>query len=336
MKKEAKFWTNLSNDRIQCLLCPHNCKIDNGKRGICNARINEDGKLYTLIYGSCSSLAVDPIEKKPLYHFYPGSSAFSLGTVGCNFKCLHCQNYTISTADIFDFPYIREITPEQSVELARHYGCEGISYTYNEPTIWYEFTLDSAKLAKEAGLYTCYVTNGYICEEPLREISKVLDAMNIDVKAFTEDFYRRVCKARLQPVLDTCVLAKELGIHIELTYLVIPGYNDSLEEVKKFCKWVLDNLGRNIAVHFSRFHPDHKMLDVPVTPMETLLKIYKTARDIGINYTYLGNVVHGSYEDTFCPNCGSTCINRIGYSINLKGFKDGKCAKCGYILPIIY
>lgn len=333
MKKEAKFWKKLSDKKVQCNLCSHRCKINDGSTGICGVRKNENGKLYTLIYGSYSSMAIDPIEKKPLYHFHPGTNVFSLGTVGCNFKCLYCQNYTISKAGP-TFPYIREITAEDSIKLAKQYECQGIAYTYNEPTIWYEFTLDSAKLAKKAGLYTCYVTNGYIAKDPLKEISPYLDAMNIDVKAFTEDFYKKVSKAHLEPVLNTCILAKELGIHIELTYLVIPGYNDSLEEVKEFCNWVTKKLGDDIPVHFSRFHPDNEMMDVPSTPMQTMLKIYDAAKETGILYPYLGNVAHGDYENTFCPNCGSVCISRSGYSIDSHGIKDGKCVKCGYLLPI--
>ena len=207
MKKEAVFWNKINDKKVQCNLCSHNCNINEGKVGICGVRKNENGKLQTLIYGSASSLASDPIEKKPLYHFYPGTFAFSMGSIGCNFKCSHCQNYTISTADT-SFSYLKEITPDKVVELAKQHNCQGVSYTYNEPTIWHEFTLDSAKLVKKAGLYTCYVTNGYICQDPLREISSYLDAMNIDVKAFNDDFYRKVCKSRLEPVLNTCELAK--------------------------------------------------------------------------------------------------------------------------------
>jgi len=334
MKREASFWKKIEDKKVQCSLCSHNCKINEGKIGICGVRRNENGKLYTLIYGSCSSLAADPIEKKPLYHFYPGTNAFSMGTVGCNFKCNHCQNYTISTAGP-QFHYMRELTPEQVVELAKEYSCQGVSYTYNEPTIWHEFCFDSAKLVKKAGLYTCYVSNGYISEDALKDISPYLDAMNIDVKAFNDDFYKKICKARLEPVLKTCELAKELNIHIELTYLVIPGYNDSIDEVKKFCNWIVEKLGNFIPVHFSCFHPDYNMTNVPRTPMETLLRIYEIAKKSGILYPYLGNVTHGNYENTFCPKCGSVCIERNGYSINLDGFIDDKCVKCGNILPIV-
>ena len=221
------------------------------------------------------------------------------------------------------------------MELAKEYSCQGVSYTYNEPTIWHEFCFDSAKLAKKAGLYTCYVTNGYITEKALRELSSCLDAMNIDVKAFTDGFYKKICKARLEPVLKTCELAKDLGIHVELTYLVIPTYNDSLNEIKAFCKWVVEKLDKNVPIHFSRFHPDYNMIDIPMTPMETLVKIYQTAKETGILYVFLGNVIHGNYENTTCPKCGNYVIKRAGYTINLDGFKEGKCIKCGYTLPIM-
>ena len=334
MIKEARFWEKLDDGYVRCVLCSHNCKIKNDKTGICGVRRNHDGKLETLIYGSCSSVASDPIEKKPLYHFHPGTQAFSVGTIGCNFKCLHCQNYSISTADM-SFPYLRELTPEETVLLAKQYACEGIAYTYNEPTIWYEFTFDSARLAKKDGLYTVYVTNGYISEEPLRELSGFLDAMNVDIKAFTDKFYRKVCKAKLEPVLKTCELAKELGIHLELTYLVIPGYNDSVDEVKQFSKWVVDKLDKDVPVHFSRFHPDYKMQDVSSTPMNALLKAYDAAKEAGVSFVYLGNVPRGDYDNTYCPVCGNLCIERIGYRVSLDGLVDGKCSKCGSMLPVI-
>jgi pyruvate formate lyase activating enzyme len=334
MKKIASFWKIINDKKVQCNLCAHNCKIDENNVGICGVRRNENGKLYTIIYGSSSSLASDPIEKKPLYHFYPGSYAFSMGSIGCNFKCTHCQNYSISTAEI-NFPYVKEITPEQAVDLAKQQNCQGISYTYNEPTIWHEFSLDSAKIAKKKGLYTCYVTNGYINEDPLKELSQYLDAMNIDVKAFDDNFYKKICKSSLKPVLNTCELAKELGIHIELTYLVIPGHNDKLEEIRSFCRWIVEKLDERTPVHFSRFHPDYKMINVDITPMKTLLKIYEVAKEEGVLYPYLGNVAHNEYENTYCPKCKNISIERKNYTINLDGLKDNKCSKCGYKLPII-
>jgi len=334
MKKEARFWESTGNNNVQCFLCPHNCKINVDKRGICGVRRNEGGKLYSLIYSSCSSVAEDPIEKKPLYHFYPGSTALSLGSVGCNLRCDHCQNYGISRAlpeDIF----LNEISPQAAVDLAKKHGCRGIAWTYNEPTIWHEYTFDSAKLTKEAGLYTVYVTNGYINEEPLKEISPYLDAMNIDVKAFHEDFYKKICKARLEPVLNTCEIAKNLGIHIEVTYLVISGINDSLDEIRKFCRWVVEKLGEDTPVHFSRFHPDYKMTDVPATPTDTLLKIYEISKDVGILFPYIGNVPHGEYENTFCPSCGNGIVERYGFTANKIGLKNGRCKQCGTNIPIV-
>lgn len=333
MKREARFWKTISDKKLQCNLCSHSCKINNDNFGICRVRKNENGKLNTLIYGSCSSVAVDPIEKKPLFHFYPGTNVFSLGTVGCNFKCSHCQNYGISAASL-DYSNIREIEPEQVVELAKDNNCQGIAWTYNEPSIWYEYTFDASKLAKENDLYTVYVSNGYIAEEPLREISPFLDAINVDVKAFTDDFYKKICKARLEPVLQTCEIVKELGIHLEVTYLIIPTLNDSEDEITNFCEWVVDKLGKNVPVHFSRFRPDYKMRDIQMTPMNTMLKAYDIAKKTGVLFPYLGNIPSGDYENTVCPNCGNICIERNGYSINLDGFSNGRCIKCNNHIPI--
>jgi pyruvate formate lyase activating enzyme len=227
------------------------------------------------------------------------------------------------------------MSPEESIILAKEHGCRGISWTYNEPTIWYEYTYDSAKLAKKSDLYTVYVTNGFIAEEPLKEISPYLDAMNIDVKSFSDQFYKSVCKARLPSILNTCTLAKDLNIHIELTYLVIPGLNDTLDEIKQFCKWILDSLGETTVVHFSRFHPDYKMTSRPMTPIETLRQIYDTAKEMGLNYVYLGNLPHGLYDNTFCPSCGNTCVERHGYTVNVEGIKNVACSTCEKKLPIV-
>lgn len=336
MKKKAKFWKKLNEDKeVRCNLCYQSCKIKEGNIGFCGVRKNIDGSLYSLIYGSASSVAVDPIEKKPLYNFHPGTNALSLGTVGCNFKCLHCQNASISQVTPDDFPYMNEFTSEQVVELAKQRGCEGIAWTYNEPTIWHEFSYDTAKLANKEGLYNVYVSNGFIQEEPLREISPYLDALNIDIKAFEDKFYKDICQARLKPVLRTCELAKELEIHLEVTYLVIPGYNDSDKQLKDFCSWVVNKLGVDTPVHFSRFYPDHKMRDVPMTPMETMKKAYNLAKDTGLNYTYLGNVLAQGFDNTFCPKCGNTCISRSGYSIDMDGIQNRKCKSCGAEISIV-
>jgi pyruvate formate lyase activating enzyme len=334
MKQEARFWKPNRDNAVQCQLCPHTCTIKPGKHGVCGVRENQSGKLYTLIYGMVSSMAVDPIEKKPLYHFHPGTHAFSLGSVGCTFRCDHCQNFSISAARP-DSSHLREVSPEEAVALAVDRGCEGISWTYNEPTIWHEYSVDTSKVAKKQGLYTTYVTNGYINEEPLRELAPFLDAMNIDVKAFTDDFYRRICKARLDPVLRTCELAKQLGIHVEVTYLVIPGLNDSLDEVRGFCSWVVEALGVDTPVHFTRFHPDYKMTNVPMTPIETLKQVVDVARDAGIVFPYMGNVLHSEYENTICPGCGAVCVERYGFEPRLRDLKEGCCVRCGTSLSMV-
>lgn len=330
----AKYWHPIEGNSVQCELCPHNCKIGDKKTGICGVRENHQGKLYSLVYGLSTGGSVDPIEKKPLYHFYPASSVLSYGTVGCNLKCLHCQNYTTSQSGV-DMSYLIHIELDDIPILCKKYNCGGVAWTYNEPTVWYEFTLEGSKLVKKNDLYTCYVSNGYINEAPLREISPYLDAINIDVKSFSEDFYRKVSKAKLKPVLDTCVLAKSLGIHIELTYLIIPTYNDSEKELAEFSKWVYDSLGKEIPVHFSRFHPDYKLIEVPPTPFSTLKKAHQIAKTAGLDYVYIGNVPGSTEDNTYCPKCNALLIERKGFFINLNRTKDSICYKCGAKINII-
>lgn len=310
------------------------CKISDDKLGLCGVRQNKGGRLHTLIYGKASSVANDPIEKKPLYHFHPGTRVLSFGTVGCNLKCLFCQNYTISQVRYGSIP-MRDVALDEVVPLIERYGSSGVAWTYNEPTIWHEFTYDASKLVKEVGYYSVYVTNGYINEDPLREIAPYLDAMNVDVKSFTEEFYRKLCKGRLQPILDTCILARELGIHLELTKLVVPEENDSPEETKAFCRWVVENLGESTPVHFSRFHPDYKMRDRAVTPVETLDEAYEIAHSEGLRYVYLGNIPHDPKENTYCPNCGNLVIERWGFSVGEMNLDGNKCSSCGESLDIV-
>jgi pyruvate formate lyase activating enzyme len=331
--KEARFWEK-EGERVVCSLCPHLCKIDNGRRGICGVRENQGGRLVSLIYGQVSSVHVDPIEKKPFFHFMPGKRALSLGTIGCNMKCLHCQNYTISQAR-FEEIHLREFTPDQVCDMSEREKCPIIAWTYNEPSIWHEFTLDTSKEAKRRGLRSVYVTNGFIEEEPLREIAPYLDGMNVDIKAFHDGFYKKICKARLEPVLRATELAHELGKHLELTYLVIPGKNDSKEEIGEFSRWVRDSLDPSVPVHFSRFHPDYLMTDVPLTPMETLEMAYQVAREAGLRFVYLGNIPVDRRENTYCPKCGNLAIRRTGFSSVIMGMKEGKCAKCGTDLNMV-
>lgn len=329
MIRDAMLWESIDDQRVHCFACAHECKIKKWDSGICHVRQNLDGKLATLIYAEVSSMNVDPIEKKPLFHFYPGSRVFSLGSVSCNFKCEHCQNYDISFADVRELG-TTEVLPERSVQLALERNCRGIAWTYNEPAIWFEYTYDSAILAKEAGLYTVYVTNGYMSPQALEKIGPYLDAANVDVKGFSKKFYGSVCNARLDPVLRTCERMHETDIHLELTYLIIPGLNDDDEQLAAFSTWAV-SIDPDIPVHFSRFHPDWRMLDRPATPMETLEKAHHIATSAGLRYVYLGNVA-SLHENTFCPKCNTLVIERGGYQTKKRG---NTCPRCGYVVPII-
>jgi pyruvate formate lyase activating enzyme len=327
-------YESLSDDQVNCHLCAHDCRISPGKRGICGVRENHKGTLYSLIMRRMSSMHADPIEKKPLYHFHPSTTVMSFGTIGCNFSCAHCQNYSISSAEPGRFP-LKRLDPAAVVELTRTYGCKGIAWTYNEPTIWYETTLEGSRHAVEAGLYTCYVTNGYIQEEPLWEISPHLGAMNIDVKAFRETFYKQICKAKLQPVLDTCVLAKELGIHVELTYLIIPDLNDADDEFRDFAVWVRDSLAPSVPIHFSRFHPDFKMMDRSATPRDTMKRAVRAARGVGLEHVYVGNIHQPDDEQTRCAKCGKVLVDRAGFSAKVLYASDASCPGCGRPVPFV-
>lgn len=330
---EARYYT-VEAGKVRCSLCPHSCLISDGKRGICGVRENNGGKLYSLIYGRASSIHLDPIEKKPFFHFLPGTTAMSFGSIGCNLSCIHCQNYAISKAKVDEFTLV-EITPDEVVHSALEAGASSISWTYNEPTIWHEFTTEASKVAHGAGLKTNYVTNGYIQDEPLRELKGVIDAMNIDVKGFTEDFYGKVCGGKLAPVLRTCEQAVKLEIHVELTYLVIPGHNDRHEDLAGFSRWVVNSLGRDVPVHFSAFHPDYKLTRIPRTPQETLLAAYDIASGAGLEFVYLGNVHAGERDDTFCPKCRTLAVERDGFWARSVNLRDGKCSKCGASLNMI-
>ncbi len=332
--KEAMLWDPAGNDVVECSLCSHRCKIVDGKRGICGVRENQDGTLYSLVYGKAIAVHLDPIEKKPLYHFHPGTDVMSFGTVGCNFRCGFCQNWDISQRDI-DMVKGPSMTPEDAVAVSLRQGAAGIAWTYNEPTIWFEFTYEASKLAKKEGLYTCYVTNGYMTAEALETIAPYLDAMNIDVKSFDDGFYSDLCGSHLEPVKKTCRRAVELGIHIELTTLIVPGGNDSREELDKFTKWVHDELGPEVPVHFSRFHGDYKMSDLPPTPAATLEMAYDIAKENGLAHVFLGNIRIPGKEDTYCPKCNNTVISRSGFSARATGSDWNICSNCGSEISVI-
>ena len=331
---EARQYHHGEDTAVVCSLCNHRCTIREGKHGICGVRENRNGTLYALTYGKVSSEAVDPIEKKPLYHFLPGTLSYSIGSIGCNFRCEHCQNWQISRAD-FTGITLRDISPEEGVQRALARSCASISWTYNEPTIWHEYALDMGRLAKKQGLATVYVTNGYITEEALREIAPVLDAFRVDIKAFTEEFYKKVCGAKLQPVLDSTALARELGMHVEVVNLVIPGLNDSPGETGALIRWVVEHLGPDTPMHFTRFHPDYQMRDREATPVATLERICRQAQENGLHYPYVGNVFMHRYESTCCPICGALLIERRGFSAVKRNLAGRRCTACGAEIAIV-
>ncbi|HJJ51005.1 MAG TPA: AmmeMemoRadiSam system radical SAM enzyme, partial [Methanocorpusculum sp.] len=317
----ARLW-KVSGDKIACGVCAKRCMIAKGERGFCGVRVNTDGILYADSYGLLTAANLDPIEKKPLYQFLPGTTTFSISGFGCNFTCKHCQNYTLSQTTKISAEYV---SPETVVLEAVRLGAQSISFTYNEPTISFEYVYDTAKLAKEHGLTSVFVTNGYISAEALRELAPYLGAIRIDLKAFTDEFYRNVCGARLKPVLDTILLSKELGLHVELITLVIPGYNDSVEEIDRMLDWVMEHLGPAVPHHFTAFMPMYQMQDVPRTPFSTLDRIFHQAKEHGLYYPYVGNMPHDAGSKTFCPECGELLIDRGGRVPRTLGVKDGLC-----------
>jgi len=321
---ECLFYEKTDSMSVRCNLCPHHCAIPEGKRGLCRARMNRGGILYSLVYGRPAGFQADPIEKKPLYHFLPGSQALSFGTLGCNLTCLHCQNHDLSGG----MPKGGEmVDPGTVIAIAKENGCESIAFTYNEPSIFYEYMLDIAKLAKKAGLRTVMVSNGYISKEPLSELCPFLDAANIDLKAFDEAFYRDVCGGSLKPVLDTLVSLRKAGVHLEVTNLLIPGKNDSPEGITALIHWAARRLGTDVPLHFSAFRPMHKMLDVQSTPKEKILWACRKAKAEGMHYPYSGNIAIGGFSDTFCPGCGGVVIDRSGFQ-GESLLVGGKCS-CG-------
>ena len=324
--KEAMFYNKLDGNKVLCFLCPHHCNIKEGDRGACMVRKNEDGTLYTLNYNRLAALAIDPIEKKPLYHFFPGSPILSAGTIGCNLKCSFCQNYHIAQTEA----KTEEITTQGLLDIALSEKDNlGIAYTYNEPAIWFEFVYETARLAKEEGLKNVLVTNGFISEEPLKKLLPFAHAMNIDVKGFTEKYYKEVCRGILEPVKRTVELAAD-KCHIEITTLVVTDLNDSIEEIGELSKW-LSSINKDIPLHLSRYFPNYKLSNSP-TPVSTLIAAKDEAEKY-LNYVYVGNV-SGQDNNTHCPNCKSTLIKRDN-CISMEGLYNGKCNYCGYEVPVI-
>ena len=328
--KEALFYEAGEEGKVLCNLCSHRCRIKPGKRGICGVRENRDGTLYSLVYGRLVAESLDPIEKKPLFHFLPGSQSYSISTVGCNFHCLHCQNFHIS-----QYPHLHggEVkgnlrSADEVVAAAERSGCRSISYTYVEPTIFYEFARDCAVLAHERGIRNVFVSNGYMTPEVTRDLAPLLDGINIDIKAFSDDFYKKVCTARLQPVLDSVSLMHELGVWVEVTTLIIPGLNDSDEELHGIARFIR-SVDPAMPWHVTAFHPTYRMTDREPTPPETLQRARNIGLGEGLRYVYEGNIPGMGGENTFCPSCGARVIGRFGFSIREVRMRDGRCAKCG-------
>lgn len=341
--KKAVLFEKLENNLVRCLACSWYCRIDEGQVGICATRYNQGGDLYSLVYGQAIGLHLDPVEKKPLYHFYPASTLLSFGTVGCNFGCLFCQNWEMSNLvkslkskvkslkkEILDFikKISQKITPKEIVEIAVSEGAKGIAYTYNEPAIFVEFAYDCMKLAKKKGLVNVFVSNGFESKETFSYIKDYLDAINIDLKSFNPKFYQKICLAKIEPVKGNIKKYFQAGIETEVTTLIIPGKNDSQEELTQIAQF-LAGVSQDIPWHISAFYPAYKMVNVPPTPVETLISAYKIGKKAGLKYVYVGNVYDPKRSSTFCPKCGALLIEREGYRVAVVGLKGGKCGQCG-------
>jgi len=326
--KLAQWWEPTESGKLLCTLCPRYCKIGEGQAGFCFIRQNINGKLYSVGYGRPTGFAIDPIEKKPLHHFYPGSGILSFGTAGCNLGCKFCQNWSMSKAKIADSNAL-QVNPEEVVKLAKKHNVKSIAYTYNDPTIFGEYVIDISKLARYEGISSVMVTAGYIDKNARKDVYKYVDAANVDLKAFSEVFYRKLTLSNLNDVLDTLLwLKNETDVWFEITTLLIPDENDSDSEIKQMCEWILTNLGDSIPLHFTAFHPDFKMIEKSSTPQETLNKARKIALSQGINYCYTGNVYDPNGQTTYCPNCKSKLIERDWHSINSNIIIEGKCPDC--------
>lgn len=330
--KRALLYDELDGMRIRCKNCQWYCRISPLKYGVCKMYQNVEGILYSINYAEVSSVNIDPIEKKPLFHFYPGSRVYSVGTWGCNFHCRGCQNWQIACVDgSFIEQGSRTISPQDAVSMAKKGGCRGIAWTYNEPAIWFDYTLDCAKFAKEEGLYTVYVTNGYISQEALDMIGPYLDGYCVDVKGFTDEFYQSLAKIpRWRGILDMAVRAKnKWNMHVEVVTNIIPEMNDDEQQLGALATWIKDELGELTPWHVTRFYPQHEMMDLKPTPISTLERAYDIGRQAGLQFVYTGNVAGNEHESTICYNCGTLNIGRTGYSIRIVGLDGAKCSNCG-------
>lgn len=329
---EARWWESAPDGRAHCFLCPRHCRLGEGQAGFCSLRENRGGRLVSLGYGAVAALQVDPVEKKPLHHFLPGTKILSLGTAGCDLGCSYCQNWDLSRSRL-DRLRALWLPPERVVTLARERDCPSIAFTYNEPTIWGEYVVDVCRLARASGLRTVLVTNGYVTREAFHDLYAHVDAANVDLKAFSDEFYRRRTLARLQPVLDVLTwIRRETGVWLEVTNLLIPTLNDDDADVRRLCEWMLAELGPDVPLHFTAFRPDFHLAHLPPTPRATLRRARALARDLGLHHVYEGNV-RSEGTHTFCAACGALLIRRSGYEVLELRLRDGRCADCGAHLP---
>jgi len=332
--QKALFWEQHEKG-VKCRLCPHECVIPEGRRGLCRVRENVKGELFTCAYSNPCSVGVDPIEKKPLFHFLPGSETFSISIAGCNLRCLNCQNFEVSQASPEESA-IMQLEPERAVEEAVNRNCGSISFTYTEPTVFYEYMADVSRLAKEKGLKVVLVSNGYINEKPLKGLKGLVDAVNIDLKAFDDETYLRLCGAHLQPVLDTLKTLKKIKAWTEITSLIVPGYTDDIDTIENMCGWIVTELGKDVPLHFSRFFPLYKLSESRQTSIQVLDKARKTAMNAGLRYVYIDNTRKSSDLSTFCPECRKLIVERSFYSVSLAALKKNKCASCGHKIPGVF
>ena len=332
--RRALFFESRPRKRVECRLCPNGCVLREGERGVCRVRENRGGRLVTLVYGTPCSAHVDPVEKKPLFHYYPGTTAFSIATAGCNMTCRFCQNWEISQQGP-EQVRSAHLPPGAVVRLARERGCASVAHTYNEPVVFYEYMLDCAREGRRASIPSVMISNGYINAEPMRRLCRHLGAVKIDLKAFSDRFYREICGGRLQPVLDTLELVHREGVWLEVVVLLIPGLNDGVEEIRRMARWIADRLDTRVPLHFSRFFPTYRLRNIPPTPPANLDRAYRVAREAGLEYVYVGNLV-SPHRHTFCPGCGTELIHREGFSARLTGLKGNHCGKCGREIPGVF
>lgn len=333
-QREAKYYEKKAEKKLVCKLCPHECQVADLERGTCGVRENIGGTYYTLVYGNPCALHIDPIEKKPIFHYYPTTSALSLATAGCNFVCKFCQNWEISQRRPEQVETMK-LFPEAVIQLAKQRNCKTVAHTYTEPVVYFEYMLDCAIQGKKQGVPNIMISNGYIQEKPMRELCQYLGAVKIDLKAFTEKFYKEMCAGTLQPVLDTLLVLKDVGIWFEIVVLIIPTLNDSKQEISAMTRWIAKELGVHVPVHFSRYYPTFMLKNIPPTSPATLSQCRQIAMDNGLKFVYVGNVMSDS-ENTYCPSCGKLLIERLRYAVEIKGMKNNTCKYCNEKIPGVF